>query len=754
MHIVRHELEPLALLPTSIPKHTQSTTHKSPDNVIDMNGRMRAQNETPNALYNDSDSAVSGLTTLDNDTDDFGQLIIQSARDQHRLREATRSNIPVQAFRKARTHPRVALTLENLERREQSPGEQNAQKWGSASAESSLSSQRSNPPLRPPREWGRKGKRRNDWLRKVMEPGDIEKTPKAIRSGQTETSGSQGSSVSAPDADVPVESIEVSPPKLLSTQRSSPVGGYNESLARAHEWELTEDMSLGSIIASTPAAPRNTVLDEIRLREIENLRERKVTSSRLEEIRETTEEQSLAQRAQAETSKRPEIDPSIMKTSPNHTDSISRVSTTVKEPEKHPHNGVSPNLRVDRGVETSLNSREELHAGEQLTRPPRRRDDSQDLLRRLARVTSSSPSPARTTESYSQLRSSPIVKDGANHPTHLENRDRKASKPATFQTSDIQNRELLAEQMNDSEKENIAPQDPLSTKTEQSKAPIDNTKLGNVCPEETLPVKTPRVIGAWVDTPITQRTMLATNASQEDSSAQVGTAQVGTAHRNAKLEDLEDVELTRDATRSNNHESPTTENASQSKPGLAPSALASLVDHAREKRKNGLDDVFGDSTIDSLEHLIHPDDELTASVTMDEDTLQGLKVPPNLPKTEAERVRYREAIALHRMNERLRATRTNIRDTQRGLKKIETRVDKADRVVVPGNLNITTKTCSACGCPSGGVIFSGGPILRALCDGLTNLFMSRDGSGRIILTWLGALCLLLCLWMFTEISLW
>ena len=50
-----------------------------------------------------SGSGFSDLSALENETDDFGRLLLQHQRDQRRLNNAVRG----QAFRKARPRPRV-----------------------------------------------------------------------------------------------------------------------------------------------------------------------------------------------------------------------------------------------------------------------------------------------------------------------------------------------------------------------------------------------------------------------------------------------------------------------------------------------------------------------------------------------------------------------------------------------------------------------------------------------------------------------
>lgn len=62
----------------------------------------------------------------------------------------------------------------------------------------------------------------------------------------------------------------------------------------------------------------------------------------------------------------------------------------------------------------------------------------------------------------------------------------------------------------------------------------------------------------------------------------------------------------------------------------------------------------------------------------DEDTLQGLKLPTETPKNDAERQRQQELLHLHRMNDKLRAARTSIRDASRGMKRLDDRVEHGE----------------------------------------------------------------------------
>lgn len=139
-----------------------------------------------------SSNPLSSLSSLAADeTDEFGRQMLDHARDRQRLQHALSNGISVAAFSKARPRPRVALTMENLERnnnathrtssedRPASPGSpelkgavprrtvsESATNARRQSAGNELG-EASSPAHNVPVQWGRKGVRRNDFLRRI-----------------------------------------------------------------------------------------------------------------------------------------------------------------------------------------------------------------------------------------------------------------------------------------------------------------------------------------------------------------------------------------------------------------------------------------------------------------------------------------------------------------------------------------------------------------------------------------------------------
>jgi hypothetical protein len=86
---------------------------------------------------------------------------------------------------------------------------------------------------------------------------------------------------------------------------------------------------------------------------------------------------------------------------------------------------------------------------------------------------------------------------------------------------------------------------------------------------------------------------------------------------------------------------------------------------------------YGDDTLHSLEDLMTPQ----AENGMEEDTLQGLPpLPTTAPRNEAERLRHAEIEDLHRLTQRVRATETGMRDTSRGMRRLETTIEHIEVV--------------------------------------------------------------------------
>jgi hypothetical protein len=187
--------------------------------------------------------------------------------------------------------------------------------------------------------------------------------------------------------------------------------------------------------------------------------------------------------------------------------------------------------------------------------------------------------------------------------------------------------------------------------------------------------KTPVVTGAWVDTPGPRTVQRPTVESRSRSrSPKKGSPRKQRPSEQAAVPKAEEPS-----------DAATIEPV---RPQLPKSALQALVDEAKSQGRRPSAD-YGDSTINSLEDLITP----SAESPMEEDTLQGLQLPTETPRNEAERQRQQELLHLHRMNDRLRAARTSIRDASRGMKRVEDQVEHADEGENGEKIKVVSRAC-------------------------------------------------------------
>ncbi|KAH7380102.1 hypothetical protein BKA66DRAFT_420068 [Pyrenochaeta sp. MPI-SDFR-AT-0127] len=628
----------------------------------------------------DLNSVVSDLSALEHDADEFDRLMIQNARDERRLNEALHGR--VHAFRKARTHPRVGLTIDNLERNNArnntSVGANTHVKF--ESPPSSNGSARSDPAIHAPPGWGRKSRLNRNWMRTITyEEEQQQQTPipaDGTMNGQIHPY--QQYADDAHDANIPRRSVEDSPLSHKSSIHGTP---RND---RSADWDLTFELNEASMIASTPYIPRNTALDDIRQREIESLRDQGVTTARLDRVQEGSPEQThRPQSSSAKSTNTVHGTSSTEQETPGPTSPQQRLRTRTNSwqsiGKSKPVTGIgkenSP-FALYKSAESIDTVEHDLrvHSETNLTKPIRhRRADSQDLLRRLARA-SNTPSPGRVVAPRPQTapQNSSLEPMTANTPpVSSENKDQTVEgvpipenmvNPVGQKAIEEQTKQHESKQR--SENESIHELIPASSPKDDD---VDVTPMPH--PRSKLDPKTPVVTGAWVDTPGPRTARRSSSISRspprssEKSKLQESKQEKGKSPKKANVTPFNKQAL---------GDVP----AEAVQPSLPSSALQALVQEARSNDRRQSAD-FGDSTINSLEELISPLPG-SANGEIDEDTLQGLPLPTGTPRSEAERQRQQELLHLHRMNDRLRAARTSIRDASRGMKRVEDRVEHAE----------------------------------------------------------------------------
>lgn len=229
----RSALSPLSTNPKAQSIAEARLPYKSfPTNVDRMDQGTRDTTQTSS-----SGSAVSNISLLDSESpsDDFQRRLLQHARDRRRMRDAVDGDaVHVQAFRKARPRPGVAMKMNGDDANEEDAAGSDI---GSSRASSlDLPSNRPSPhevdhpsPPNVPKQWATKGRQKNNFLRRINSDGPIERPrtpehdPDVIYKRRTLFTGDSPHSDAdwrATAADVPLPTAE---PDSPSRMRRSPL---------------------------------------------------------------------------------------------------------------------------------------------------------------------------------------------------------------------------------------------------------------------------------------------------------------------------------------------------------------------------------------------------------------------------------------------------------------------------------------------------------------------------------------------------
>jgi hypothetical protein len=196
---------------------------------------------------------------------------------------------------------------------------------------------------------------------------------------------------------------------------------------------------------------------------------------------------------------------------------------------------------------------------------------------------------------------------------------------------------------------------------------------------------------------------------------------------------------------------------------------------AEELLQNPDAHALGDSTIHSLQDLLdaNPDVDFSEVLPLDGDTLalaaqvvtplqRAASVEVDIPLQQIPSERQEEIIALERMNDRLRAARTGLRDASRGLGRVGNQVEdtalesrgSARRVVHLAKKGDETHrhVCEQCGRGNEDITLSK-LVWRAWLSWIHNFYTWPKGR-RPRLTWLGLACVLFWVWWWSETILW
>lgn len=758
------------------------------EELRDAEARAKAMEE--NSHESDSESAISNL---DNFSGNFTAEISQHAKDLARVNGAMKSDAKV--FAKARLSNKVGLTVENLSRRNGSN-----ESLSSALGGGSTSSKGSNPSLNVPQKWGRKARPGRDWLNRINNKsgrltGD---TPKRNNVDETVLEEPEQNErleewvTTAAEGLNSGEDDQPRPQSSASRDSTPTAASRKKSMERVAEWEINDDDFTGQSLQVSDSPPiriRNATVDRLLEREIDSLAKRAVTTSRLGELRERTSEEHLGRRLYSQSAE--DLSKSGIE---GDRETLRRRRSSLKFPLKpfvddKSYSSISgavlgsggdpiPDSPITIYRSTSdVSSTDNGQSGKMddergpAHRPLHERGDSRDLLRKLARV--SSHSPTSTKEGPSPETQRETVPENIKPDEGASN----------FGTATDQS--ALAEEEENHDRKNHLP----DVKIEK---PVQDTPRPS---RSNADLKTPLITGAWIDTPLptgSRGLPLPTPANLEDDKD--FTMKSGDQSRKIATTDLirklnPNILSTRPKL---NSQRPLKDTG----PLLPKSALESILSAAKSNSQptyqRNLDSDsedptldLGDSTIQSLEEILHDDSNFSTllsqsppspslpqnnNLTEDqkpEDLLKG-DYSEDEPLTPAQKPRLSELQSYARQISRLGNVGPSIRDAKRRLASLEKAISKSVSDLPSKSLEIQGGCdeagefhdfiwpCDRCGCPGrmDSDSYNLTRYMTTISIPVPKLWRWRRDDWRPRLTWLGLVTLVWWTWWIGEWAAW
>ncbi|KAL8902724.1 MAG: hypothetical protein Q9207_004436, partial [Kuettlingeria erythrocarpa] len=698
----------------------------------------------------------------------------QHAKDLRRMNGAVKSE--PQMFRKALVGNRAGLTVENLRRNND----------GSDSLSSSLggstSSRTSDPSINVPRQWGRKARPGKDWLSRINSKsgrltGDVPKRrilDDVVPPPPAEQRDA-GNKLAAAAAEIPLPSGDDVSSQAPSSRSSTPTTAAlrSKSRDRVLEWELLDEDFTGrslQVSDSPPIRIRNATLDKILEQEISIVAKRAVTTSRLGELREKTSAEHMRQRSPSRPGERsqkqgePAASEEANAQEPQEQDQQpprDEVKTPSKRPETLGRGEPVPDTPVViyRSDSSSSRTHEDSLDGEGMQRPTSERPkhgrhDSHDLLRKLARATSASPSPSR---------------DDIGVPSEQRRPDHAKEANENIETV------------------------PQRSKNDRHATPQPS--------KSNAYLKTPMVTGAWIDTPLPTG-----GRGPPLPTPDVDSGEDKTFHRESQ--NIATGELIRKLSPHTTRPKLPDEELKKTAPRLPRSALESIINAAKSRAQDSArpqvpfqsdEDatlLLGDSTIHSLEEFMVHDTDVSAllepsPINLESCTSASMRDKPlprkplsenendSLPPSPAQsdRPRLTDLQAYSKQLSRLRDLVPSLRETKKGLASLERAVSapatpraltqqprypnrdeqpKAGECTEAGEFHDFIWPCERCGCPAAltrnpprnAPAYDYDFDLARISIPIPHLWRWRQDSWRPRLTWPGVVVFTLwCLWV-------
>ena len=741
---------------------------------------VRNQLENKDNTLNGSGSG-SQRSSLDNVTDrSLDSTISQHSKDAQRLKGALRSNIKI--FSKARVGERVGLTVENLRRRNDSQ-----ESLGSAFA-GSLTSKGSDPSLNLPKAWGRKAKPPKDWLSRINSKsgrltGDVPKKQKADSPIITESEKREweepiDSWIQAGAEDPLASEVNASTDVARSSSVPPPTKAQKSLRDDASGWDVDADFTGRSlqISDSPPLRIRDTTPGGRRNREIDKVEKRAVTTSRLGEICERTPLERLPRQVEGQA------------TPQGSKRSSSRSSTELRGGRRDPRSALLAPIEgngepipdtpvvVYKNSSDSSNGQKSKEDKAPLERPQHERQDSRDILQRLARATGASPASSTGGQKHEPAEAEQKLK--SENTRYDETKNDRLLGPERDQSSHKSDRSDNHERTSRSRSRSAnqvdeAPEPtkpPTRLKTPRvAGAWVDNT-ITEETPRSSMPngnLQTPLVTGAWVDTPLPaggRGPPMPTPNVEDDKDFILEGSEVRKLATSDLIKKLspksENIPAFRTASR------PLPRSALESVLNAAKASLASQPSPHFASNSDSEDDPplhLGESTIQSLEEIFADDTSFSSPPSPpafddeDDDPDKGS------PTTELK--------PYSRQLSRLSSLLPSIRDARKHISQLERAVasssqalavskqDQPGECTEAGEFHDFIWPCERCGCSAAGrpqsrplslMTFNFAEDMTTITIPVPRLWRWERGDWRPRLTWLGFILLMSWSWWIAE----
>lgn len=650
-------------------------------------------------LDSGSASVISGLSSLENGTEDsFARTLARHARDQQRINGAMKTENRV--FSRARQPERAGLTSENLRRKDKVDEIMDLEREVAEEA-ASVTSDLSDIPVRLPKHWGRRGRKRNDWLSKIQEAEDAESRRKNDAPEPDEESSTRRIDSSQPEsssidwvaaaADVPLPSVEEKPSHEIHVQQTvtpPPSREQTGSIERIEHYPLVSSKPL--------VGSKNNLLDRIREREIEALKDQAVTTNRLGELKERNSNEQLRSR---------HISGQIGERAIEDSEVIKAAKRSLGLDAQDSFLNLSQGKEKDDGSDST---RDRSDAQQNMGKLEQKKPDSRDLLLQLARAASSSPSPT-------------IDRDKRNLSEEVNRSEQSQNQSGPASSED----QLTVTSGEPAKKSREAKQAAM----EESDTDEDSTPKQGKGPVES---QTPALaIGGWVDTPVGHNLK---SPSEQDVDKEKSAANL--------IHDVSSSPLYR---RSSGLTGPARKDDQANRITIGLQRTISAPEPNRHPTQGSHRQLEAeiDLTIDSINRLIENNDmDITPLLQNGDAKIRRLGLEDGTDKSlnNAEHRKRSDILAYEQMNKRLQTLRLSMHDAKKDTENVENQVQHTFSTGQPG-----IWSCSECGHLV--VVSSAGEHGHQkrlqLPFALPKTHGWKEGSRRPRLTWLGVFCLIL-----------